>query len=290
MKAAVNHGILLIAAAVAVLLMTDMSTTSSSMVMVESFSFSTSSTRRMMPSEIYSENDHHNKKNALATSSMSIMAALCIGISIMPAYATAATPIDRISECKTTENKSCVSTSSVKNLKYFTSPWEFESSGVSSEEALARIKGLLNDSPGVEVDRVEVDVDQLSSEDKAEDGSISTTTTERKSYYVHATAKGDYLFEGEGNIEFLINKPDTNIVTFKATGYGANKGFFDNIRKKSGGVFTSSSGIGEDMEDALLGVGEYSKSTGGDGIIGQLKAFYGYQSGQGFEDVLLDDE
>ena len=187
----------------------------------------------------------------------------------------------RITECKDSK-AACVSTASVKNLKYFTSPWTFD---VSSEEALARIKGLLQDAPGVTIDGTDT-LSVVSDGDNSEGEKPQTS----KSYYVHATTRGDYVFEGEGSIEFLINPPpdNNNIVTFKATGYGASKQFFDSLRKQSNGVFISSSGMNEEMEDALLG-GSGTKG-GGNGVFGQLKAFYGYQSGQGFEDVLLDED
>ena len=255
-----------------------------SSVSVECFTTCRFSSRKMELSALKMSNNepivsHHDKLSNMARS---LFLTGLVGATTFFNPSNALADEIRISECKVNENKACVSTASVKNLKYFTSPWEFS---VSSEEALARIKGLLNDSPGVTIDKIETFGG--SSSGVSEEGVATPTPS---TYYVHAKAKGDYVFEGEGDIEFLINKPDNNIVTFKASGYGANKGFFDNLRKKSGGVFTSSSGMGQDMEDALLGVGEYSNSRGGDGILGQLKAFYGYQSGQGFEDVLLDED
>lgn len=91
--------------------------------------------------------------------------------------------------------------------------------------------------------------------------------------YIHAKATGTYLFEGEGSIEFLVRAEDS-VVTYKASGYGASKGFFDDLRKRSDGVFVSSG----DQDDMMT----FSE---GNGIVGQLKAFYGLQSGQGFENV-----
>ena len=168
---------------------------------------------------------------------------------------TPTTPARTITGCpKNTSGKSnnCVSTSNAKQLDLYSSPWTFESS---AEEAFARLKGLVKSDPLLEI--VEVD----------EEGK-----------YLRAEAK---RLNTVDSIEFLV-RADDNVVVFKSeekgssgiSDFGANRKRLDDLRLKSGGYFNVIGGYDLGMQ---------GKKT--EGAFGQLKAFYGLQSGQGFESV-----
>jgi len=206
-------------------------------------------------------NSNSSQNIVVNTVAASIISAAVVAFSV-PMPTNAMDDSYRISSCGVKE-KNCVSSASVKNIKQFSSPWEYS---VSDDEALARLKGLLGSMEGVAVDQVSA------IEGKAVAGEDSEPAVMTTGQYLHATMKGDFLFEGEGNFEVLLKD---KIVTFKASGYGASKSFVDGLRKKSDGVFTSSGGVADEYESGYVN----------EGVLGQLKAFYGYQSGEGFEDV-----
>jgi uncharacterized protein (DUF1499 family) len=146
----------------------------------------------------------------------------------------------------------CVSTRNVKQLDMYAPPWTFESS---AEEAMARLKGVVASDPNLEL----IHQDNLFLTVKAtRSGGIFTDT-----------------------IQFELNSKD-QVVTFKAeqdgepsmSDFGAIRKELDTIRQR-GQIF------------GIMGQGVMSADSmpSQNGPIGQLKAFYGLQSGQGYEDV-----
>lgn len=157
------------------------------------------------------------------------------------------------------KSSNCVSTSNIKQLETYSPPWTYQ---CSSDEAFARIKGLLKSN---EYTITEVDDD---------------------SRYIKADVN---RFNGVDSIEFLVKEED-NVVVFKSfekegpangiSDFGANRNRVDELRKKSNGVFALM-GEGLGTADSFEGGAFGSRN----GIAGQLKAFYGLQSGAGFEDA-----
>lgn len=153
----------------------------------------------------------------------------------------------------------CVSTSNIKQLDTYSPPWTFQ---CSADEAFARIKGLLKSSE------------------------YTLTEVDENSRYIKAEVN---RFNGVDTIEFLVKEED-NVVVFKSyekegpangiSDFGANRNRLDELRKKSNGVFALM-GEGLGTADAFEGGASGSRN----GLAGQLKAFYGLQSGAGYEDA-----
>lgn len=153
-------------------------------------------------------------------------------------------------------NVNCVSTSNVKQISLYSPPWTFE---CGADEAFTRIKGVIDSDETLNV--IEVD------------------NTER---YIKVSAPRS--FPDQDVMEFLV-KDDDKVVIFKAgekevggslSDFGANRKRIEAIRQKC------------DIFD-VMGGGSTADSDSGmqnrNGPLGQLKAFYGFQSGQGFQDV-----
>jgi len=129
----------------------------------------------------------------------------------------------------------------------------------SSDEAFARLKGLI-----------------------ASDPSLIVTEMDDAARYVRAEAQRTY--KGQDEIEFLV-RDDDRVVIFRShekdggsiPDFGANRARIESMRKRSGGFFDLNGGTG-------LPADGYDP-TQRNGLFGELKAFYGFQSGQGFEDV-----
>jgi hypothetical protein len=86
-------------------------------------------------------------------------------------------------------------------------------------------------------------------------------------------------------LEFIINDTDKVVILkslaeTEVSDFGVNRNRLEEIRKRAG-IFGI---MGEYMNSA----DSYTPSQKGNGPLGQLKAFYGLQSGAGFEDVVLD--
>jgi len=153
-------------------------------------------------------------------------------------------------------NSNCVSTASVRQVDLYEPPWTFPDS-MSSDEAMARLKGLVSSDPKLEV---------LSQSDLC--------------LRVRGTRN-----LGTDEIEFLIN-PNDKVITFISKrvddpdggDFGANRKRLDELRKKSNGLF------------GVMGQ-EYSSADTAprENALGQLKAFYGLRSGGSYEDLLLGD-
>eukprot|EP00593_Proboscia_inermis_P000508 CAMPEP_0171294556 /NCGR_PEP_ID=MMETSP0816-20121228/3072_1 /TAXON_ID=420281 /ORGANISM="Proboscia inermis, Strain CCAP1064/1" /LENGTH=243 /DNA_ID=CAMNT_0011766513 /DNA_START=381 /DNA_END=1112 /DNA_ORIENTATION=- len=153
-------------------------------------------------------------------------------------------------------NSNCVSTSNIKQISLYSPPWTFE---CGADEAFTRIKGVIDSDETLNV--IEVD------------------NTER---YIRVSAPRS--FPDQDVMEFLV-KDDDKVVIFKAgekevggslSDFGANRKRIEAIRQKCG-IFD------------VMGGGSTADSDSGmqnrNGPLGQLKAFYGFQSGQGFQDV-----
>ena len=153
-------------------------------------------------------------------------------------------------------NANCVSTASVRQVDLYEPPWTFPDS-MSSDEAMARLKGLVSSDPKLEI---------VAQSDR----------------YLKVKATRNL---GVDEIEFLINTDD-KVITFiskrvddpEAGDFGANRKRLDELRKKSQGVFGV---MGQEYASADTAPRENA--------LGQLKAFYGLRSGSGYEDLLLDD-
>jgi uncharacterized protein (DUF1499 family) len=167
-----------------------------------------------------------------------------------------------------------VSTSNIKQLDTYSPPWTFE---VTPDEAFARLKGLLSDAKSNssgEYQFIQVDPDNK---------------------YIQVLVQRN--FQSKDIIEFLI-RPNDKVVVFRSyeqdnPDTGTNSGISDfgiirkrleDLRKKSAGVFSV---MGEGLTADSFEGGATGKRNG---IYGQLKSFYGLQSGAGFEDVFQDDD
>ena len=140
-------------------------------------------------------------------------------------------------------------------------PWTFE---VNPDEAFARIKGVLKS-----------------------DDSFVITEEDDDARYIRAYAK---RIAGRDEVEFLV-KGDDKVVLFRSTApkngsvsdFGANRKRIEDIRKRGAVFDLMGGGLTADSYD---GGGAASK---GNNPWGQLKAFYGLQSGEGFESVFEEE-
>lgn len=163
-------------------------------------------------------------------------------------------------------NNNCISTSNIKQLDTYSPPWTFE---VSPQEAFARLKGIVNSDPSL--DLVEID----------EEDKYMRIETKRL-----AASVVDY-------IEFIV-KDDDKVVVFQSaeknpvdggaggsgiSDFGAIRKRLEDLRRRSGGVFGV---MGEGLTADSFDGGAFGKRNG---LGGQLKAFYGFNSGEGFESV-----
>ncbi len=152
----------------------------------------------------------------------------------------------------------CVATSNIKQLDTYSPPWTFD---VTPDEAFARLKGIVKSEPSYTI----IDTD------------------EGARYLKVDIARG---FNAIDTMEFSV-KADDKVVVFKSyekensgiSDFGANRKRVEELRNKSGGVF------------AMMGGGMTADSYDGgaqgkrNGLGGQLKAFYGLNSGVGYQDV-----
>ncbi|KAL9191538.1 hypothetical protein ACHAXT_001244 [Thalassiosira profunda] len=172
----------------------------------------------------------------------------------------APSPVRAIKGCEGEDD--CVSTSNIKDAKGgYSPPWTFE---VNPDEAFARIKGVLKS-----------------------DDSFVITEEDDDARYIRAYAK---RIAGRDEVEFLV-KGDDKVVLFRSTapnngsvsGFGANRKRIEDIRKRGAVFDLMGGGLTADSYD---GGGAASK---GNNPWGQLKAFYGLQSGEGFESVFEEE-
>jgi len=146
----------------------------------------------------------------------------------------------------------CVSTANVKQVNNYVPPWTFT---VSPEEAIARIKGV------------------VASE------TFLTLVTEDTYYLLVKAKRGVTAYD---QLEFWIN-PQDSVVTFRSfdvnstiSDFGGNRKRIESIRKKAGVFGIMGEGL---TADSFEGRSEIN------GPMAQLKAFYGLQSGEGFQEI-----
>lgn len=164
--------------------------------------------------------------------------------------------IPAISPCQRSTDPSvattnCVSTASVRQLDLYMPPWTFN--GMTKEEVVARLRGVI-----------------------ASDSTMMLVVDQPN--YLKAQASRNFCTD---ELEFVVNEAD-EVVTFRSSqvsgpavsDFNANRKRLDEIRVKARlGI------MGQEYELA---------DPSSEGPLGQLKAFYGLQSGEGFEDVNLD--
>jgi uncharacterized protein (DUF1499 family) len=156
----------------------------------------------------------------------------------------------------------CLSTSNVRQLDLYLPPWTFTTS---SADAMARLKGAIVADPLCDIVH--------------QDGN--------EHLIVAAKRIGD-VFGIVDELEFVVNDVD-QVVTFRSSApsdtttpdFGQNRKRLDDIRKRAG-IF----GL---MGESLNSADSVSEGAKGYGPVGQLKAFYGLQSGGGFEDVFREN-
>lgn len=167
-----------------------------------------------------------------------------------------------VTACKI-DAKNCVSTLNIKQIDSYSPPWTFE---VSPDEAFARIKGVLTS-----------------------DDLFKVTEMDADARYIRATVQRDFRVQDE--VEFLV-KGDDKVVVFRSSeiGEGSISDFgeirrrMDSIRKRGAVFDLMGGGLTADSYDG----GGAAKR--GNGALGQLKAFYGLQKGEGFQSVFEDEE
>jgi len=148
----------------------------------------------------------------------------------------------------------CVSTSSVKQVDCYVAPWTFE---VSASEAQKTLKGVF-----------------------AADPIIYEEIYEGKNYLRVNAIRGPV----SDQLEFSFNEEDKYVKIRSAeisdnpfvSDFGANRRRLSEIRKIA------------KLFNVMGGGGYDSIEQRGTGPLGQLKSFYGLQSGAGFEDVFKD--
>jgi len=192
-----------------------------------------------------------------------------IAAGISPGIAKANTDPEKqlytIRDCdvsSSSDNNNCVSTASVKNLYLYTPPWTFE---CSPEEAYARLKGSI-----------------------AADSSLTVVAKDEENKYIKIQTERNALGGPQDELEFLVRGGPDGVVTFRSarmyanglSDFGAIRNRLETLRQKSKVFDVMGGGLTADSYDVPL------KKNG---FLGQLKAFYGLQSGEGFEDVFNDD-
>lgn len=152
----------------------------------------------------------------------------------------------------------CVSTASVKQVDLYISPWTWPD-GISADEVAGRLKGAI-----------------------ASDSTL-TLEEQRENRYFRTRAVRNFCTD---EIEFVINPVD-RAVTFRSlqiegpdnvSDFGANRKRLDEIRRRTAVLEV----MGAEFNSA--------DSAPREGTVDQLKAFWGLQSGGGYESVLLDND
>ena len=163
---------------------------------------------------------------------------------------------------KLSGTNNCVSTASVKQVDLYMLPWTWSDQSV--DEIASRMKGVIASDPNLSL------VDSNLEKRKETDG-----------YFFRVRAARN-LYTDE--IEFLIN-PTDRVVTFRSrqvegpenvSDFGANRQRLDSIRQRLAVVTV----MGEDSAD----------NGPREDLSGQLRAFWGFQSGGGYESILLDED
>ena len=152
----------------------------------------------------------------------------------------------------------CVSTASVKLVDLYAAPWTWPE-GFAADEVLGRLKGVIDSDP-----------------------TLTLVEEQKENRYLRVRAARNFNTD---EIEFVVN-PSDRVVTFKSqqvegpdnvSDFGGNRKRLEEIRKRIPMLQV----MGAEFESADAGPRE--------GVGGQLKAFWGFQSGGGYEKVLLDE-
>ena len=194
---------------------------------------------------------------------------LLVALHPLPAFAedpkgssaTIAPPSYRILPCSKPSSgaaANCVSTASVKQVDLYMAPWTWPE-GTSTEEVVGRIKGIVDADGALEM------------------------VEQKDNRYFRLRAARNFNYD---EIELVVNPVD-RVITFRSqqvegpesvSDFGGNRKRLEDIRKRIPFLQV----MGAEFNSADSGPRE--------GVGGQLKAFWGLQSGAGFEKVLLDDE
>ena len=211
------------------------------------------------------------------TATMALAAAEDVTVPSQVPATTGSIESCRRSTSSSNGNNNCVSTASVKQVDLFMLPWSWPES-ISSDEVISRLKGV-------------VAADQTLS---LIDASTTTTITNNnnnnnnnnnQNYYVRIRAARNVCTD---EIEFLVN-PNDRVMTFRSqqvegpdqvSDFGANRRRLDEIRQRLKVVTVLGSSDNDDDH----------RGESREGLTGQLKAFWGFQSGGGFESILLDED
>jgi uncharacterized protein (DUF1499 family) len=164
-----------------------------------------------------------------------------------------------IEKCSTSSKSPCVSTANVRQLDLYLPPWTFEGP---VNEVMSRLKGAIVTDTACQIVK--------------QDGNR----------YLKAEAKRNDIYGTIDELEFVINEKD-QVVTFRSMATD-EKNDFNGINKKRLEGIRKRAGIFGVMGEYLNTADSVSVDERGNGPMGQLKAFYGLQSGAGFEDVLLE--
>jgi uncharacterized protein (DUF1499 family) len=172
-------------------------------------------------------------------------------------------PSFSIEKCNMSSKSPCVSTSNVRQIDLYSPPWTFTSS-YGADEIMSRLKGAI-----------------------VADSTCEIIQQDGNQHLVVQAKRPNDLFGTLDKLEFVVNAQD-QVVTFRSaapedntsTDFGLQRRRLDEIRRRAG-VF----GV---MGDSMNTADAATNSERGNGPLGQLKAFYGLQSGSGFEDVLAE--
>jgi uncharacterized protein (DUF1499 family) len=158
----------------------------------------------------------------------------------------------KVAACPSTSSN-CISTASVRQLQLYMPPWIYPDEML-PQEVLARLKGAIS-------------TDNM------------MTIAEQTDTAVLCKATRNFAVD---ELVFVVNAED-HVVTFSSrqvegpdsSDFGAMRKRLEDLRRRAA-VFQ------------VMGGEESADNAPAEGALGQLKAFYGLQSGAGFEDVLLN--
>lgn len=225
--------------------------------------FSPSTYHRRPHSALAAAAAAQSSRREFLSSSVAIVLSSAAFVTMPISSSAAADSVHSIGMCDV-EGDDCVSTASIRDAKgSYSPPWTFETS---PDEAFARIKGVL-----------------------ASDDAFVVTEVDDTARYVRAYAKRLASINRD-EVEFLV-RGDDKVVLYRSTArlngsvsdFGANRKRIDDIRRRGAVFGLQGDGL---TADSLNGGGQTNRNNG---PWGQIKAFYGFQSGEGFE-KLFDEE
>jgi uncharacterized protein (DUF1499 family) len=213
---------------------------------------------------LYAVHDELHAADSSLTSRKQVLWTLgssILSITLIPLSGHAADKDARISACVKPPgggSANCVSTASVKQVDLYMAPWTWPE-GISVDEVVGRLKGAIVADATLSLDE------------------------QRDNRYFRVRAARNFCTD---EIEFVVNPVD-RVVTFRSqqiegpdnvSDFGANRKRLDELRRRT----TVLDVMGAEFETA--------DSAPREGTVGQLKSFWGLQSGEGYESILLDDD